>query len=188
MIFQTHLNPIYYKVGASGSIEILGKEKEVFLKHDDQFGFLPDKCWFRISIRKTDNVEAASLILRVRQVAELNDSQNFAEIIPQVSNNHQEQVEEEISTSDGNLIVLPTPDFNFHDVMPPVEPSNGQELPQPSVVVKREAEEVSSGSPKRQRTENPTSSTTSEAPPNPCQSSENVSCHNIFLSKTLLRR
>lgn len=164
------------------NIEILLKEKEVFLKHGDQFGFLPDKCWFKISIKKTDNVEATSLMLRVRPVAELNDSQNLPEIIPQVSNVQQmsETISQEVS-SENNLIILPTPDFNFFDAPQTPNPNEREvELTQPSV--KREAEETSNCSPKRQRTENenPTSSTSNNDPQVPCQSSESVSVVNVF--------
>lgn len=159
------MNPIYYKIDGSTNIEILVKENEVSLKHDDQFGFLPDKCWFKISIKKsrlgTDNVEAASLMLRVRAVAELNDSQNFPEIIPQVGNNQQVEAASQAEVTSQNVIILPTPDFTFQ--------------------VKREAEEANQAeekSPKRQRTENPTSSSSISGNVEqqvPCQSSVSVS-------------
>lgn len=159
------MNPIYYKIDGSTNIEILVKENEVSLKHDDQFGFLPDKCWFKISIKKsrlgTDNVEAASLMLRVRAVAELNDSQNFPEIIPQVGNNQQVEAASQAEVTSQNVIILPTPDFTFQ--------------------VKREAEEANQAeekSPKRQRTENPTSSSSisgNDEQQVPCQSSVSVS-------------
>lgn len=164
------MNPLYYKIDGSANITtLLKEEKEVFLKDGDQFGLLPDKCWFKISIKKTDletnNVEAASLMLRVRPLAELNDSQNFPEILPQVTN-LPDQPPPEVSSLQNDLIVLQTPDFSFENRLPPLslepepeEPipltaTNPQDIGLPPVSVKREAEdeENNDDSSKRQKT------------------------------------
>ncbi|XP_063703286.1 aprataxin and PNK-like factor isoform X2 [Culicoides brevitarsis] len=154
-IKATHLNPLYYKVDGSSHIDTLLKEKEVALRDGDQFGFLPDKCWFKISIKKTDletnNVQAASLMLRVRPLAELNDSQNFPEILPQVMPASSSTSEVSQIVEERDLIVLPTPDFNFEAQN--VTSSEVQSNPeQETVRVKREIEDETAENHKKLKT------------------------------------
>lgn len=173
------MNPLYYKTDGNSNIGILLKEKVTELKHNDEFGFLPDKFWYKIVIKNKETVEP--LLLRVRHVAELNDSQNLAEIIPEVSNgappmSSSQEISSPSRSLEDNLIVLPTPDiFPVVASSEPVPESSEVEKPESSSTKRVADEEQSDTSPKRQKNEGteaatvPAASSTSDD--NPCQSS-----------------
>uniref|UniRef100_A0A336LHW4 CSON010461 protein n=1 Tax=Culicoides sonorensis TaxID=179676 RepID=A0A336LHW4_CULSO len=107
---RTHSNPIFYKINGSNNVSLLIKDSEISLKHDDQFGFLPHTFWYKVVVKKTLN---DNIFLRIRPVAELNNSQNFDEILPQVSNGRTTENAETPEQSQDNLIIIPTPDCSI---------------------------------------------------------------------------
>lgn len=76
----------------------------MILNNDDQFGLLPDQYWYKISVRTTELNDDGSmqdrLFLRVRQVAELNCSQNLPNILPDVSDGRQVISDSQVSCDD----------------------------------------------------------------------------------------
>jgi len=74
-----HLNPTFYK-SKTTQIVRLTKDKEYFLSNDDEFGFLPDEYFFRISIETIPKREEPTTASRETEETTNNNNNTSAHV------------------------------------------------------------------------------------------------------------